>query len=424
MAFATALGYTRGVLRVFGGVAVDIGNEAVQLRGLPRELLGILLAHRGRPNTTEALIDRMWPSEVPKTAAKTVHVVVGRLRRTLADADEPTSILTAGAGYELVRGRLDVDVWLGDLVALEVGAPSSPTDTLEDLDALLARAIGRPWGEFAETAWARAQVQHVEEARGRAEELWADLTLASGTRPVPIDRFRQLAEREPFRERRWGQLMTALYRDGRQAEALRTYDAARALLIEELGVAPGPELQRVHLAVLQHDPGLEHWKGIAYPSSMVGRQEELARLRELLTAGRVVTITGLGGIGKTRLAAEFIHGQGLEGDSVRWVQLDSLADPHAPEQHIARSLGVFGDDIASATGTSLSATVVAAAAAIGRSPTLICWILSYISTWKSTLPAAILPGASCGGAALDMVLPTRLPRRLSGGWQSPPWSWR
>jgi DNA-binding SARP family transcriptional activator/predicted ATPase len=352
------------MIRAFGGIGVDVDGVPTQLGGLQREVLAVLLAHRGSAVSTDVLTDCVWGERVPKTASKTIHVVVGRLRKLLASAGETAVIITTPIGYELVNAHLDIDEWLAALEAIASEAEAHTVTTLDLLEAQLDGAsAGHPWGEFADAEWAREAAAVVHERHCWAEELWADLTLRLGGPPWRIDRFSTLVEREPLRERRWAHLMLALYRDGRQAEALRTYEAARTLLADQLGISPGPELRQVHLDVLQHHPRLDAAEPgstvdssplAAYPTPMVGRIVEMARLEELLSTSRLVMITGLGGVGKTRVASEFAHRRRLVGARVKWAAFGSLPDGHAPSTHVAQALGVLADDAPSATAAAIA----------------------------------------------------------------------
>ena len=210
------------------------------------------------------------------------------------------------------------------------------------------RAAGcwrRRWGcgagpalaEFADAPWAQAEAARLEELRLAAREALVELRLAAGGHAGLVGELEGLVAAHPTRERLRGQLMVALYRSGRQADALALYRQTREVLAEELGIDPSPELQRLHQAILVQDPALE----AARPdrgqprhnlperlTSLVGREEELAEVAKLVEQHRLVTVTGPGGAGKTTVATELARRLvGGYPDGVWLVELAALARP-------------------------------------------------------------------------------------------------
>ena len=243
---------------VLGGVRLEVDGRDVVLPGRLRSLVGVLLAERDRPIPADEIVDRLWPADAPKTADKIVQVLVGRLRRLLepglAEGANSRFLRSTEGGYELRPGETDLDRY--ETAARAAKDQSDADAALECVDDARRAWRGRPWGTQADEPWLRARVETLEEGHRQLEELWADLVLREPRSEVPVDRLRAAAAAEPLRERRWAQLIVALYRDGRQAEALRAYDEVRVLLRDELGVEPGPELRRLQIAVLEHDASL------------------------------------------------------------------------------------------------------------------------------------------------------------------------
>jgi len=354
---------------VLGGVRAELDGDDVALPGQLRALLGILLADRDVAVPTDVIIERLWPGEAPRTAVKGVQVLAGRLRRALepglADAASSRLIVTTLDGYRLAPGETDLDRY--EAAAELARRSEDPVLALASADAALATWSGRPWGDQADEGWLAARVTALEERHRNLEEIWAELILRSGRVDGAIATLQHLASAQPLREQRWAHLMTGLYRSGRQADALRAYDEARGHLREELGLEPGPELRRLQIAVLQHDPSLaqpssgttDHTE----PTSFVGRDAELAHLGRAVDRDRVVTVIGLGGMGKTRLVDEFAHRRRRSGHRVLRASMGATADPTRVSQHVAGALGLFTDD----AGSPLDVIT----AAIGAEPTLL-----------------------------------------------------
>jgi len=305
--------------RILGPLEVRNDAGTVALRGIkPRAVLAVLLLHPNEPVHAELLAHALWGDEVPASAVKTVQVYVSRLRKALADADVLT---TTPAGYLLsVRAdELDAEVF-ARLVedgrrALALGRPERAATTLREALALWR---GAPLADLAFEPFAQAEIARLEEERLDALEERVEADLALGRHAALAGELRRLVTAHPTRERLAGQLMLALYRCGRQADALEAFQAARGALIAEIGVEPGPELRRLEEAILQHDAALElpfelpELPAELDPSSappLAGRQAELAWLRARFEGvrdgrGTLVTLSGVPGSGKTRLAAE------------------------------------------------------------------------------------------------------------------------
>jgi YVTN family beta-propeller protein len=244
-----------GPLQVLDGERVlDVGG------GKQRSVLALLLLHANEVVSSDRLIDELWPpDEQPPSAAKIVQVHVSRLRKALDGAGEGV-LLTRGHGY-LLRvdpDELDVERFRRLLdagrEALAAGDPDTAAKTLRDAAALWR---GPPLAEFAYDPFAQEEIARLEELRLAALEERIEADLALGRHNEVVQELEQLVARHPLRERLRGQLMLALYRAGRQAEALEGYRDARRTLAEELGLEPGPTLQKLERAILTHDAVLE-----------------------------------------------------------------------------------------------------------------------------------------------------------------------
>jgi DNA-binding SARP family transcriptional activator len=226
--------------------------------GKRRALLAVLALHAGSTVSADRLIEGLWGERPPATAAKMVQQCVSQLRAMLAASEDDAEIVTRGRGYELRLGLDDVDARRFERLVAE-GAPR------EALDLWRGPALD----DLADEPFAAAEIRRLEELRLTAIELAIDGDLAAGRHRELVGELEALVTAEPLRERLHAQRMLALYRCGRQAEALAAYRAARAALVEQIGVEPGPELARLHEAILAHDPALE----IAGPRRNGGRAE-------------------------------------------------------------------------------------------------------------------------------------------------------
>src|SRR4051794_12653785 len=304
--------------QILGPLEVRGARGAVALVGIkPRAVLAVLLLHANEPVSAERLALALWGEDAPAGATKTVHVYVSRLRKALGD---PAAIETTRAGYRLrVRPQeLDAERFASGVEAgRQAVGDGRPEQGARLLREALALWRGPPLAELEFEPFAQAEIARLEEQRLEALEARADADLAAGRHAALVSELRQLLAEHPTRERLAGLLMLALYRSGRQAEALEVFRETRAVLVEASGVEPGPELQRLHAAVLGQDASLELQAAttemppelsVESAPPLVGRDAELERLRghwqeARSGAGRLVTVLGSDGMGKTRLAA-------------------------------------------------------------------------------------------------------------------------
>jgi DNA-binding SARP family transcriptional activator len=292
------------------------GDGPVQLGGaMERCLLAVLAVHCGEAVSVAALVDALWGDNPPRTAGKTLQNYVLRLRRAMAGV-AGLAIVTQPSGYCLRAPPGMVDARLAESLIGE-----GRRELAEGDPAAAARLLGRAldlWRgpalhEFADRPFAAAEASRLEELREAAAEDLFDAELALGRHHEVVAGLEGLVARHPLRERRWGQLMVALYRDGRQAEALDAFGRLRRVLDEDLGIVPGAEVRLLHQAILRHSSGLA-WhprqRGAAGPGYF-GRGPEMSRLLaslEKAAAGRggVVLLAGEPGIGKSHALRQLV----------------------------------------------------------------------------------------------------------------------
>jgi WD40 repeat protein/DNA-binding SARP family transcriptional activator len=292
---------------VLGPVEASAGGKPVLVgAGKPRALLALLALNAGATISTDRLVEGLWGEEPPATAAKMVQLYVSQLRKALAAGGDGAEIVTRGRGYELRLGDGELDARRFEKLV----AAGAARDALR-----LWR--GAPLADVADEPFAGAEIRRLDELRVTALELAIDGDLAAGRHREVVGELEALVAEYPLRERLHAQRMLALYRCGRQAEALDAYRHARAVLVEEIGVEPGLELRRLHEAILRQDLSLERPTtdavelppGLDVGTPLAGREAELDALREQWRrahggAGRLVLVVGPRGMGRTRLAAE------------------------------------------------------------------------------------------------------------------------
>ena len=319
-----------------------------------RALLALLLLEPGRSVPADRLADALWQGAPPKGAASTLRSYVSRLRSALG----PTAALTNGAsGYALAVPPDQVDVGLFERLTREgqeaLGRGSARRAS-ERLSEALALWRGSPFADLGHDGVLRLEAERLEQLRILAVEERIEADLALGRASELVDELETLVREEPYRERLWRQLMLALYRVGRQADALAAYRRACSLLDEELGLEPSEELRRIEQAILRQEvpvvaPQEKRHNLPAPMTSFVGRQAELAEIGRLLEENRLITLTGVGGAGKTRLALESaIHALDDLADGVFFADLSALTDPVLVAREVADVL-----DIRERPGTSI-----------------------------------------------------------------------
>ena len=297
-------------IRLLGPFEVLANGTVADVGGSKRQaLLAMLALRQGRVVDVDALVDGLWGEELPAAPRNALHHHIARLRAALGEE----SIVGSADGYALKDARVDA-VRFEELLA-ETRSALREGDVPAAADAVasaLALWRGPALQGLTGTAWFSAEARRLETLRVDALEEDFEVRIALGEHRELTPALRSALADNPFRERLWGQLMLALYRSGRQADSLETFQEARRVLADELGLEPGPELRRLQEAILAHDPAIaavpvvrRHRGNLPAPStSFVGREDELGRVSGLLREHRLVTLTGPPGVGKSRLAVE------------------------------------------------------------------------------------------------------------------------
>jgi predicted ATPase/DNA-binding SARP family transcriptional activator len=346
-----------GPLRVVEG-----GRDLTPARPKQRALLAMLLLHREEVVPGAQLIEALWGEEPPRSAQTALHGHVSTLRK-LIGADR---IRTRPPGYLLQVSAGEVDVARFESLVAQARQRDDPDERSVWLREALALWHGEPLAELRYEAFAEREIAQLKELRLAAVEDRVDADLALGRHAELVPELEPLVAEHPFRERLRSQLMLALYRCGRQADALHVCQSGRRALVEELGIDPGPALQQLELRILRQDSSLDLAAGAyqaapsalaaelsalasadrlsglpADVSSFVGRDHELAELRSLLAGTRLLTLSGTGGAGKTRLALELARGaESSYADGAALVELAAVADPGLVPDAVAAALDV------------------------------------------------------------------------------------
>ncbi len=373
---------------ILGPLEVQVGETSVDVRrGIPRTLLIALIVRVGETVSTNALLELLWGDEQPQNPANALQIQVSYLRKTLNAAsdvgDQP--IVTRVGGYALEVAPEQIDARRFDRLVREaatLAAGRTETDfeaALELLDSALALWRGEALADVAGEAFVMGEITRLEETRSAAMESRNDVLLVLGRHRELIGELGRLINLHPLRERLHEQLMLALYRSGRQADALRAFEHARRTLLDQLGLDPGPALQTLERAILTHDPSLE-WRPpppaaepsrarasmshVSVPTGrlpapitpLIGRDAEVARARALLGRNRIITLTGPAGAGKSRLGLA-VADEAADASRVWYVDLASTSDDDRVAATVAAGVGVPSapdEDTATAVANGLA----------------------------------------------------------------------
>lgn len=309
---------------VLGTVEVRAHRERVPLAPKPRMLLAVLLCHANERVAQEQLVDALWGAHPPDSAAGSVRIYVSQMRRAWRD---PARISSERGGYRLSVHPRELDAHRFDELVQQARGTGDPATAGSLLRAALSLWRGRAFADVDHRGSVTAAAVRLDELRSAAIEERVTAELALGRHADLLAELTVLASEHPLRERLRGLLMLALYRAGRQGEALAVFERTRARLRAELGVDPGPDLRRLHLAMLRGD---DHLVAVGNPvvplavprelpadvQGFRGRDDALKVLDEWLpdvrrdsAAGPVVisAIAGTAGVGKTALAVHWAH---------------------------------------------------------------------------------------------------------------------
>lgn len=340
--------------RILGPLEVIVDDRTVTLpAGAERAVVEILLLDAGRVVPATTLVDALWGEDLPANASNALQGRVSRLRRVLADAGLPeTLVVTRRPGYLIAVDPGQVDAHrFAALVreARDLAAQGSRTEAVERYGQALGLWRGQPLAEFSDEAWAQREAIRLIELKLAATEELIELRLTAGQHAEVVAELEALTVRHPLQERLHGQLMLALYRCGRQADALAVYQRIRRSLNDELGLVPSAELRRREQAILRQDPSLDPPEPapVTAPTnlpsrltSFVGRGVEMDEVPALLAEHRLVTLTGPGGAGKTSLAIQAAATiVDRYADGVWLVRLAGVAEPARVPNTVAEALG-------------------------------------------------------------------------------------
>src|SRR6266571_8833275 len=391
-----------------------------------RVLLTLLALNAGRVVPVGSLAGELWPDDPPGNPGNALQTLVSRLRAELRQAGAGDVIESHPAGYRLAVPPEAVDVMTFEDLAAQGRRALADGDAAQAArvlhDALLAWR-GQPLADAAGSDFAEATAARLTELRSSvlADRIEADLALGEGASLV--GELRVLLSADPLAERPRAQLMRALYAAGRQAEAIAAYHEGRELLADQLGVDPSAQLEQVYLGILRggeepaSDPERAAVPAQARPSaaraqspltSFVGRDEDLSRVLKNLRAARLVTLTGPGGVGKTRLA---IEASGRLGAAAWFVPLAPVTEPAEVAYTVLDALGIREPVIARRAAEPGTGPLDRLAAALGdRDEVLILDNCEHVIEAAAALAGHVL--AAC--PRLKILATSRQPLRIDG----------
>ncbi len=342
--------------RVLGPLEAWRGAEPIRLGGQrQRALLALLLVHANELVSIDRLVDVMFGEQLSESTTNAIRVAVSRLRRAMGDDGGEEVLLTRPGGYLLKLGAEQLDAALFEhglkdgQQLLESGEPQAAGKRLREALALWR---GSALADIATVEFVQPEIRRLEELRLLAAMERIDADLALGRHAGLIGELEALVEAEPLQERLRGQLMLALYRAGRQSDALAVYREGSNRLREGLGLEPGHELRELERSILRQDPALEpaprpepmpHANLPVPGTPFLGRFRERAEITALLqrTDTRLLTLTGAGGSGKTRLALRVAEAQRQDYQDGAWfVGFADVADPDLIAPTICAAIGV------------------------------------------------------------------------------------
>jgi len=331
---------------VLGPVEAFDGDRSLSLGG-PRQraVLAMLLATPGRAVSADRIVTEVWGDDAGRGAVASLYTHVSNLRGVLGKS----RIVRDASGYRLALldgDEVDASAFEAEAAQARRAAESDAARVVDQFDAALRRWRGRPFEGLEDVPALASEIVRLGELHAAVEADRLDAILRAGDTPS-VGELEELCRRRPLDERPWSLLMRTLYRSGRHADALRTYANVRRVFGEEMGIEPSPALARLEEQILLHDPALDPTPIAAptklpvYLSSFVGRVDEQRLVGEALRDHRLVTVTGPGGVGKTRLAVEVAAAHAPRfPDGVWLVDLAQVGDPGRVGPAIAAAVEV------------------------------------------------------------------------------------
>jgi predicted ATPase/DNA-binding SARP family transcriptional activator len=413
-------------ISMLGPLRVQAGRSMVHIGGRQlRLLLSLLALEAGRVVPAAVLAARLWSDAEPADPGNALQTLVSRLRAALRPAGLDCLIESHPSGYRLGIPPEDVDI-----LAFEAMAGDGSRALAEGDAQTAARALGQaldlwygqPLADAAGCEFAVAVAVRLDEARGTAAQDRIEAELVLGEAASLVAELKSMVAADPLAERPRALLMRALYAAGRQAESLAVYAQARELLADRLGVDPGPALEQVYLRILRGKEPISERPVVPPPgalipppvpaplTSFVGRDQDLTLLLKLLAAARLVTLTGPGGVGKTRLASELP----ARLDVCSWfVELAPVTDPAEVVYAVLNTLGIRGPVIGRSPADASAAADPAGrltAALAARDDVLILDNCEHVIDAAAALAARVL--AAC--PRIRIITTSREPLRIDG----------
>lgn len=398
-------------MRILGPIEATIDDEAVALGGAKqRSVLAVLAIRHGQVVSSDELIEAVWGDDLPSNPLNTLQYQIAQLRKLIEnDSSSPQFLVTRSPGYLLDARSTSLDASTFEALVRDARTALADKDKVlaaELVDDALSLWRGPALADFRYDDFAQSYAASLDDARLAAEELRVEVSLSSGRHTEVIPRLAQLVSDHPLREGLWAQQMVALYRDGQQTEALRAYQSAREAL-GDVGIDPSTELRALEQQIIEQDPALDGPEQPAArpennlptaPNSLVGRDQTVTDILAALASTRLITLSGPGGSGKTRLAIETAQ-QSLERfeDGVWFVPLDRIDEPSLVPAFVGRTIGMkerpdvdVSDNIADTLGTRpvmlvldnaehiVDATAELTAALLAKCPNLTVMVTSQV----------------------------------------------